>query len=114
MFKQIREREDGFTLIELVIAIAILGIVTSGLATAFITTIRGTKDLHNRFIESQDAQLLATYFPSDVQSANPTTIDTSASPADECSGVTGTNVIRMRWTQSDGTTLSAFSASYRL
>jgi prepilin-type N-terminal cleavage/methylation domain-containing protein len=114
MFEQLREREEGFTLIELLIAITIMGVVISGLATAFVTTLRGTKDLHNRFIESQDAQLLATYFPSDVQSANPTMIDTSASPADECNGVTGANIVRMRWTQSDGATLTAFSASYRL
>lgn len=114
MMNRLRERDEGFTLVELLIAIMILGIVTSGLATAFTTTIRGTKDLHERFLESQDAQLLAIYFPSDVQSANPTTINSSASPSDECNGMDGTNVVRMRWTQRDAATLTAFSASYRL
>src|SRR2546430_2217620 len=42
MFEQLREREEGFTLIELLIAITIMGVVMSGLATAFVTTVRGT------------------------------------------------------------------------
>jgi prepilin-type N-terminal cleavage/methylation domain-containing protein len=115
MIKQLRQRDEGFTLIELLMAITISGIIMSALATGFVSMVRGTKDLHERFLESQDAQQLATYFPADVQSANPMMIvDTSTSPAGECGGITGTHVVRMRWLQIDGATMTAFSASYRL
>jgi prepilin-type N-terminal cleavage/methylation domain-containing protein len=104
--------EEGFTLIELLIAITVSGIILSALATGFIATMAGTQNMHDHFVESHDAQLLATYFPSDVQSADPTMINPD--PADACGTPTsGTHVIRFQWQENDGTNLTVFSASYR-
>ena len=105
------DREQGFTLIELLIVIMISGLILSALSTAFITTMRGSQNVHEMFIQSHDAQLLATSFVSDVQSANPLTVDTAATsrapgriPGRFSCGFSG---------RSDQV-LKAFSASYRL
>src|SRR5437763_13707933 len=109
-----RHEEGGFTLIELLIAITVSGLILSALTTAFITTIRGTKDLHDRFVQSHDAQLLAAYFPSDVQSADPNIpISTSASawapcPAASNPGASVPNVLQLQWSETNGATTTSF------
>ena len=108
-------RDEGFTLIELLMAIAISGIILSAVGTAFIATMRGTQDLHDKLIESHDAQLLAGYLISDSQSADPASVDTATGTGTGCGGATsGTNVLRLQWTQVEGATQTAFSASYRV
>src|SRR5687767_3861800 len=86
--------------------------------TIFITIARVTKDLHARFPQSQEAQLLATYFPSDVQSADPNL----APDTDEAAGwavCTGTapsdttNVLQLRWSETSGAGTTNFAAGYR-
>src|SRR5207249_3232740 len=62
------------------------------------------------FVESHDAQLLSTYFPADVQSANPTMVNPTTAG---CGGtMLGTKVLRLDWTESDATVKTVFSASY--
>ena len=107
-------RDEGFTLIELLMSIAISGIILAAVGTAFITTMKGTQDLHDKLIESHDAQLLASYLTSDSQSADPGSVDTASGTATGCLGGTGTNVLRLQWTQVEGATQTAFSASYRV
>src|SRR5438876_61239 len=97
-------REQGFTLIELLIAVVVSGIIISALATGMIVALRGTADANERFIESHGAQTLATYFTSDVQSANPALVDTTATQVTGCSTTPAlpalsTNVVRMEWTE---------------
>src|SRR2546425_3620114 len=110
-----RHEEGGFTLIELLIAITVSGLILSALTTGFITVIRGTKDLHDRFVQSHDAHVLAAYFPSDVQSADPnlpySTSPTATWPA-VCTGsapVGEPNVLQLQWSEST----TQFAVSYR-
>jgi prepilin-type N-terminal cleavage/methylation domain-containing protein len=117
MHERINEREAGFTLVELLIAITVSGIIISGLSTAFIVAMKGTAGAHDRFIESHGAQTLATYFASDAASANPGMVDTVSTTATGCSGSTpaGTNVVRMQWTEmTTAARMTAFSAAYRM
>src|SRR5437764_15001712 len=112
MFRRLRTQEGGFTLIELLMAITLSGIILGAVSTGFLVMMKGTQNVHDRFVESHDAQLLATYLPSDVQSANPTLIDDP--DVSECTGTSGTHVLRLLWTESDGTNKTVFSASYQI
>src|SRR2546426_11542537 len=98
MSRQSSEREQGFTLIELLVAITISGLIISALVTGFIVTMKGTAGAHDRFVESNGAQTLATYFTSDVQSANPSMVSTAAVDTG-CSSTPAstTNVLRLQW-----------------
>jgi prepilin-type N-terminal cleavage/methylation domain-containing protein len=66
-----RPRSDaGFTLVELLLAIAILGVVIGPLAGGIIVGLRTMDQTSNRYSASNDAQVLARYLPPDVLSAN--------------------------------------------
>src|SRR5437764_5047596 len=115
MFQRFRTQESGFTLVELLVAIMVSGLILTAVGTAFIVTARGSQNVHDRFIESHDAELLATYFPTDVQSANPTLIELPGdTDVSDCTGVTGTRAVRFLWTETDETTKTVFSSSYQV
>ncbi|MGH8985697.1 MAG: PulJ/GspJ family protein [Acidimicrobiia bacterium] len=66
-----RVRSDaGFTLVELLLAIAILGIVIVPLTGGIIVGLRTMDQTSHRYAASNDAQVLSRYLPPDVQSAN--------------------------------------------
>jgi prepilin-type N-terminal cleavage/methylation domain-containing protein len=67
--------EHGFTLVELVVAAAIVGVVIAAIAAAFVLSFRTTADATDRMAQAADAQLLATYWPADVASLDATGAD---------------------------------------
>lgn len=58
--------DDGVTLIELLVAIVILGIIMVSLGGAMYTYFRTTNATTNRVSESHDAQVATTYWAQDV------------------------------------------------
>lgn len=62
-------REDGFTLIELMVVLSIMTVVLAAVGTAIITVLKITDDTSSRMSESHDAQLASAYFANDVESA---------------------------------------------
>src|SRR5438874_4942992 len=111
MPEQHSEGEAGFTLIELLIAIVVSGIILSALVTGFVVTLRGTVGAHDRFVASNAAQTLASYFTSDAQSAssyNTGSVDSGCATTPASS----TNVLRLQWSEDTSSTLTkAFSSS---
>lgn len=60
--------DDGFTLIEMVITVAILGIVSVALCGVMFQYFRSTTDTSARLNESTDEQFISTYWQNDVSS----------------------------------------------
>jgi prepilin-type N-terminal cleavage/methylation domain-containing protein len=60
--------DDGFTLIELVMSVAILGIVSAALLGIVLQYVKTTTDTSARLNESTDEQFVSTYWQNDVSS----------------------------------------------
>lgn len=61
-------RDDGFTLIELVMTIAIVAMIVTALAGVIIVYLRTATSAQTRMNESHDVQLAAAYFQQDFNS----------------------------------------------
>lgn len=64
------DRDGGFTLVELVISIAILGLVMSAISAAMAVGLKTTRESENRLGASNDVQFASTWFADDVAGAN--------------------------------------------
>ncbi len=60
--------DSGFTLVELLLVIVILGVIMVPLANMMLGALRQTNQSQSRLAESHDAQLAAAYWASDVAS----------------------------------------------
>ncbi len=58
----------GFTLVELLVTITIMGVIIGPLAGALVVYLRNTQSIGQRLGESHDAQIVNAYFGQDVQS----------------------------------------------
>jgi prepilin-type N-terminal cleavage/methylation domain-containing protein len=66
MKRAFREREAGFTLIELIVVIAIMGIITVPLANFVISYFKNSTQTEQRLSVSHDIQIASAYFSQDV------------------------------------------------
>jgi prepilin-type N-terminal cleavage/methylation domain-containing protein len=64
-----RRGDDGVTLIELLVCLAISGILASALATSFFASTRSIDQSSVRMADTHDSQMAASFFSSDVQGA---------------------------------------------
>jgi prepilin-type N-terminal cleavage/methylation domain-containing protein len=89
--------EDGFTLLELLLVIAILGIIVVPLGASILIGFRTTDATANRIESSHDAQMASIYFPADLQSAGNAQDDVVVAPTpnSDCSGVQ--NLVVVHW-----------------
>jgi prepilin-type N-terminal cleavage/methylation domain-containing protein len=111
--------DAGVTLVELLVAIVMLGIIAAPLGSALISFFRNSNATSDRLAESHDAQISSAYFGQDVQSigvrdwSNPagpyaigTSVETNAAPKGgtfPCGLSADANaVIRMAWDDPTG------------
>jgi prepilin-type N-terminal cleavage/methylation domain-containing protein len=85
--------EHGFTLVELMVAVTVLGIIIVPLATSIIVGLRTTGDAQQRILEARGSQLTAAYFPFDVASSD-TIVPNDANP---CGGTGPAVVASFDW-----------------
>jgi len=64
-----RESDAGFTLMELLISITILGILMAAVSAAMMVGLGSNKSTGARIDESRDEQFIAAYFSADAQGA---------------------------------------------
>jgi len=103
-----RRREAGITLIELMIAVTLLGIIIVPLTTAMVTGLISTGEAASRLSESRSPLFASAYFADDAQSSdvNGITVGGTAS----CGG--GTNVVTFTWNETNAGTNTQYVASY--
>jgi prepilin-type N-terminal cleavage/methylation domain-containing protein len=74
----LRSRADGgFTLVEMLISVAILGILAGAISNAMVVALRTTSSADIRLTESNDMLFAGTRFGDDVQGAKSVSIDTT-------------------------------------
>ena len=89
-----RGRDDaGFTLIEMVVVIAILPLVVGGLAATLLAVFGLQNSTANRIGDSNDALISSSFFTKDVQSAQK--VETLTTPA--CGSGSQTQLLGMEW-----------------
>lgn len=111
--------ETGFTLIELVIATGLLGVVIAPIAIGMLFGLVNSNGTRDRIADSASAEIFATYFPGDIQSSGSTTLVTPPAATLTSVGVflTGTTgcpgsvfggadvtKLRLRWQQPNDAT----------
>ena len=91
-----RDDESGFTLVELLVAIVILGLIAFSLTEAVILGLKTTDATAASSSRSVAAQTLTSYFTDDVQSAE--TVDTTAPSCLNGGPVAGSVFLHLAWT----------------
>jgi len=105
----------GFTLIELIVVVAILPLVVGGIAVALISVFSLQTSVSNRVSDSNDALVASTTFNRDVQSSQMVTTDTN--PADpavpSCGSSTQHQVLGLEWGFNAGNTALGPNGGYQ-
>jgi prepilin-type N-terminal cleavage/methylation domain-containing protein len=76
--------ESGFTLIELVVVVAIMPIIVGAMVAALLSIISFTPSIENRISDSADAQVVTTNFNKDVQGASMLTSSATVTSPGTC------------------------------
>ncbi|WP_322937272.1 prepilin-type N-terminal cleavage/methylation domain-containing protein [Nocardioides bizhenqiangii] len=102
-------RDDGFTLVEMIVNVAIIGVIASALAGVVISYLKTTAATESRLVESHDVQFAAAYWQRDVASIGVRTYDSgtktfplqqSVNVTPACSMPAGTTtVVTLAWSE---------------
>lgn len=111
-----RNREGGFTAVELMLSMAVLGIIITSISGAMIVFLSNGAYTTQRDDHSGGAAILATYLDRDLASAESATLSVPAAP---CGA--GTTDVLLRWDEWTASPLAAtptpgpgYSAAYDL
>ena len=105
--KRLRRNDRGFTLVELVMTVTILGIIIIPLGSFVLEYFQNYPQTENRIADSHDMQIAAAYVSNDVASAGVHSSYTSATtsqsvwstsfPGSYCGSGAGTTVLLLSW-----------------
>lgn len=114
-------RDTGFTLIELVVAVSLVGLLTTVLAGAIVVSLRTTPDTENRLDDARATRALATWLSHDTTSAprflpeqaqGGIDLTTTATADNNDCGGEGKNLLHLQWTE-DSFLDTTYVANYR-
>ena len=103
----VRRDDDGFTLLELVIVVAILPIIVGAVGAGLIAIFSIQGSISSRLSDSGDAQVVSANFVEDVQSSLQITTDAAAS---QCGP--GKQLLGLEWNLSPTTNTYLTVVSY--
>jgi prepilin-type N-terminal cleavage/methylation domain-containing protein len=103
-----RHSDRGFTLVEVLVVIAVLGVLITALASTIVVILRTTPSTETRIDDARTTRGLVTWLTQDVMSTPPASGFNP--PNSDCPGIAGQSLLRMRWTELD----KQFVADYRL
>jgi prepilin-type N-terminal cleavage/methylation domain-containing protein len=69
-------REAGYSLIEMVVVLSIMGVVMTGLTSAFVAGSKGENDMNRRFQAQQDTRVALDRIRGDIHCATSATLTT--------------------------------------
>lgn len=113
--------DQGFTLIEVLVVMVILGIIVSSIAAAFSVIVRVSPNTEVRIDDARSTRGLATWLSHDTTSAPPflpehaeggIEIGQTATATNNDCGAPGANVVHLQWLE-NGFTNRTFVANYR-
>lgn len=108
-----RRRDDGCTLIEMVLTVAILGIISAALLGVVLQYLKTASDTSARLSESTDQQFISSYWQNDVSSLGRQTLSSSgtltpaqsvfvnAAGPSNCGTSLGSVVVAFAWNEFD-------------
>lgn len=91
-------RDAGVTLVELLVVVAIMGIVMPPLVGALTIGWRTTDETVSRLADNRNRALTPSLFTRDVQAAS--NVDTSSADS-TCTSAGDSLIVRFRWTETD-------------
>jgi type II secretory pathway pseudopilin PulG len=98
------DSEEGFTLIELVISIGVLALIIVPIVGSMLFGLVQSSGMRERINDSSGAQLISSYFPSDIQSAGSDAgTGIALSGNGNCTTVPGSATVQLRITIPDAT-----------
>jgi prepilin-type N-terminal cleavage/methylation domain-containing protein len=107
-------RQDGFTLIEVLIVVSMIAIVTTALAAVVTVVLRTAPPAEARAEDARSVQGLVTWLPQDIDAAPPGGFnrDPAFWPCGGTAPADSHNIISAAWTESTGI-VQRFAATYR-
>lgn len=104
------------TLIELLIAMVLMVIIMTVIASSLILGLKSTEQVQGQLLDSHDAQLVSVYLPSDLISAQPGALEKTASTGTGCadSPSEAWNVVRLTWSDVASSATTWFRVAYRV
>lgn len=112
-----RSDDQGFSLIELLIVIVVMGTIMSTLAAALVISLRVAPTTENRLDDARATRALATWLSYDTTSAPPFLPEQAQGGIDldpaagDCGGE-GTSLLHLQWTESSFSSRT-YVANYR-
>ena len=112
---------EGFTLVELVVVVALLGLIMTVLSAAVVVILRNTSTPEGRpstaeRIDDADVlQGLVTWLPQDVDSTPAGGFDTDRDALSGCAGSSddGVSLLKLTWSEYNGDSTVTYRANYR-
>jgi prepilin-type N-terminal cleavage/methylation domain-containing protein len=106
---------SGFTLVELLVVIALMGMLAAALSIAVVAVLRTNPQNSDRVDDARLLQGLTAWLPQDVDSTPSGSFDTDRSKTPACDGYVddGVNLLHLTWTEHI-TSTRTFVAAYRL
>ncbi|MFP5488718.1 MAG: type II secretion system protein [Acidimicrobiia bacterium] len=113
-----QRRDGGFTLVEALIVVTVLGLIVTTLAGAFMVIVRTTPSAEIRVDDARSTRGLATWLSHDTTSTPP--YDTyhpqgwiDVSPTRNDCVADGENILHLTWVENSVSAVTTFHVSYR-